>query len=371
MLKSMDCSITYPIDLGLANELKFNKIPMLKHDGKIIPYTKLKKYFNYTEPHYYNYMSTWLNVHENQYNAGVEIIDYFHVGINRVILMAEMQSGKTGTTRYVVHSLQRLSPPLGWDDQRFTPESTYFICGMNDNDLRSQAIGEFKGLIPEQNVLFSKQLQKINHSKSRIYKPSLVIIDESHYASFRNSQVDQFISRIDHPDLLILSVSATAMAELASIESPFLDSKGRVYLHPGPGYYGIKDLFRENMIKQAINITNDTSYKHQHDGESFTKLICSEYEYQKDHNDLKYNIIRLPNQYYYKDLEQYLIDLDLNIEFINHHTCSSMCASDFNDYVAHAPKSFTIIWIYGSLRAGKQLNTKHIGFVHDTTHRIS
>jgi len=27
----------------------------------------------------------------------------------------------------------------------------------------------------------------------------------------------------------------------------------------------------------------------------------------------------------------------------------------------------TIIWIYNSLRAGKQLNTENIGFVHDTS----
>ena len=100
-------------------------------------------------------METWLNVHPNQYNAGIEIIEYFQVGINRVVLMAEMQSGKTGTTRYVVHVLQRLTPPSGWNDEKFKPENIYFICGMNDNDLRTQAINEFSGLIPEKNVLFS------------------------------------------------------------------------------------------------------------------------------------------------------------------------------------------------------------------------
>jgi hypothetical protein len=40
--------------------------------------------------------------------------------------------------------------------------------------------------------------------------------------------------------------------------------------------------------------------------------------------------------------------------------------TDFNNYVKEAPPRFTIIWIYGSLRAGKQLNTRNIGFVHDT-----
>ena len=215
--------------------------------------------------------------------------------------------------------------------------------------------------------MFSKQLQKHNYNHIEA-KPSLVIIDESHYASFHNSQVDKFISSIAHDDLLILSVSATAMAELAGTESPYSSNiKGRVYLQPGHGYYGIKDLFNDGLIKQAINITDDTSYKLQRDGNAFTDLICSEYEYQKDHNDLKYNIIRLPNQYYYQDLEDYIRKLDMNINFINHHTCTSMTVGDFNDYIKDPPSCFTIIWIYGSLRAGKQLNTTNIGFVHDTS----
>ena len=362
------CSVSHPIDLGLVNELSQGKVPVFNFKGKLIPYTRLKHYFDYTEPHYCSYMESWLNVHENQYHAGLEIVEYFQVGINRVVLMAEMQSGKTGTTRYVVHVLQRLSPPTGWDDKKFIPDNIFFICGMNDNDLRNQAISEFEGLIPEDNIMFSKQLQKYNHGQGRKgITPSLVIIDESHYASFHNSQVDRFMKSITHENLLVLSVSATAMAELAGTESPYCKSiKGRVYLQPGPGYYGIKDLFYDGLIKQAVNITDDTSYKLQRDANSFIDLVCSEYDYQRDHDDLKFNIIRLPNQYYYKDLEDYLIKLDMNISFINHHTCSSMTISDFNDYTEEPPKCFTIIWIYGSLRAGKQLQTNNIGFVHDT-----
>ena len=225
------CSVSHPIDLGLVNELSQGKVPVFNFKGKLIPYTRLKHYFNYTEPYYCPYMKSWLNVHENQYHAGLEIVEYFQVGINRVVLMAEMQSGKTGTTRYVVHALQRLSPPTGWDNKRFSPDNIFFICGMNDNDLRNQAISEFEGLIPEDNVMFSKQLQKYNHGQVRKgISPSLVIIDESHYASFHKSQVDRFMTSINHENLLVLSVSATAMAELAGTESPYCKAiKASIY----------------------------------------------------------------------------------------------------------------------------------------------
>jgi hypothetical protein len=317
-------------------------------------------------------MKSWLNVHSNQYDAGADIVDYFYEGINNVLLLAEMQSGKTGTSRYVVHALEHLSGPPGWNESKFVPERIFFICGMNDNDLRSQAIQEFDGFIPEQNIMFSKQLQKFNLSRSSSGlgssgpldldssgsepEPSLVIIDESHYASFRSSQVDQFMSSVNHPDLLVLSVSATAMAELANSETL---GTGCVYLRSGPEYYGMRELFKKGLIKQSVDITKCQS--------KFIDLVLGEYEYQEDCMDLKYNIVRLPNQWYYKDLQEDLEELDLNIQFINHHTCTGMSASDFNDYLSSAPKSFTIIWIYGSLRAGKQLDTTNIGFVHDTS----
>lgn len=335
-------------------------IPTENIDGKIIPYTSLKRYKVYTEPKYQNYMQKWLNVYPNQYQAGLEILETFQDGINNVVLLAEMQSGKTGTSRYVVHALQHLTGPPGWDDSRFIPQNMYFICGMNDNDLRSQAIAEFQDLIPERNIMFSKQLQHFNglkHALKHYSKPSLVIIDESHYASFKSSQVDKFLRCVqrDNPDMLTLSVSATAMAELANSEQI---GKGCVYLRPGHGYYGMQDLFQTGHIKQSADITKQQT--------KFIDLVVEEYEYQQDCADHKYNIVRLPNQWYYKDLQEDLEELDLNIKFINHHTCTGMSASDFNQYINDAPECFTIIWIYGSLRAGKQLNTRHVGFVHDT-----
>ena len=346
----------------LDNPSEPGKIPVYTASGRIIPYNRLKHHYNFTEPKYTPYMKSWLNVHPNQYDAGVEILDYYYDGINNVLLLAEMQSGKTGTCRYVVHALEHLTGPTGWDNTRFNPKRIFFICGMNDNDLRAQAIQEFQGFIPENNIMFSKQLQKFNisHHTAKLFiktnePPSLVIVDESHYASFRSSQVDQFLRTVTHPDMLVLSVSATAMAELAnSVQT----GTGRVYLKPGEGYYGLQHLFDRDLIYQSVDITRSSG--------KFIDLVVNEYEFQLDHSELKYNIVRLPNQWYYQDLQDDLEELDLEIQFINHHTCTGMSVDDFNDYVKDPPNNFTIIWIYGSLRAGKQLDTTNIGFVHDT-----
>ena len=335
---------------------------------------RLRNYFHYTEIEYTPHIKHWLNVYINQFKAAQEILECYQYGINSVILTAEMQSGKSGTARYVVHSLLHHSGPNSNWDRRMKSENIYFICGMNDNDLRAQAIAEFSGLIPAANILFSKQLQKWLEArdKDKEDEVAMVIVDESHYASNVNSLVDKFLKYVAHRDQLHLSISATAMAELATSQS---QGKAMVYLKPGDNYYSIRDIFSRGLVKQSINITT-----HQAD---FIELITEEYEHQHAHNELKYNIVRIPNQWYYQDLEEDIKEQCLDIDFINHHTYSgslsssssssslqsalSPSISDFNDYIKEKPKKTTIIWIYGSLRAGKQLNTEHIGFVHDTS----
>jgi hypothetical protein len=225
---------------------------------------------------------------------------------------------------------------------------------MNDNDLRRQAVKEFAKLIPRENILFSKQLQRINAGKKwASLDCKLLIIDESHYASNTGSQVDIFIRNIPEESRYTLSISATPMAEIVTARDKNI---GKVFLQPGRGYYGIAAIFKRDLVHQAFDITNNRKgflsmvedYYHEHDG------------------DPCYNIVRLPNQWYFYDLQQNLLAMDLDIEFINHHG-SYATEADFNDYIDHLPEKFTIIWIYNSLRAGKQVNTKYLGFVHDTS----
>lgn len=326
----------------------------------LTPLSIIRKVLTYTEPKYMPWMNTYLNIHQNQYDAAKEIIDYFAAGCYDVILAAEMQSGKSGTIRYLIHHLLHVS---GNDDRwesHMKPENVFFICGMNDNDLRRQACMEFSStyeLLKTDNILFSKQLQTWNGDPNMV---SVVIVDESHYAAQVSSQVDKFFrklqSRTNKFPLHIVSVSATPMAEIASMSNH--QDKGIVYLKPGSDYYGISDLFNAGLIYQSINITDNMN--------GFCDLLCQEYEYQNDHSMKKYNIVRLPSQWYYQDLEDQIRGLDLDIEIINYHSTCQQDMLDFNNLINIPPPKFTLIWIYGTLRAGKQLNTQHIGFVHDT-----
>ena len=288
------------------------------------------------------------SIHANQRTAAAEIMAYFRSGVDHVILMAQMQSGKTGTAKCVVHQLVTEGLPR---------EAIFFICGMNDNDLLAQAQREFAALLPADNILFSKQLQAYTSGSRALGGPiRCVILDESHYASNRDSLVDQFFATLTQR-YLTLSVSATPMAELAGTREAHV---GRVTLQPGPGYYGLRDLFAAGLIAASIDIT--------HFQDQFIDLVVEECAAQQADDRRCYNLVRLPNQWYYRDLEDELNPLGLDLAFINHHSEASEGApeTDFNRYLGAPPAQTTIIWIYGGLRAGKQLNTTHLGFVHDT-----
>jgi hypothetical protein len=162
----------------------------------------------------------------NQIEAGDKIIDLFKDVTDYVLLIAQMQSGKTGVARYIVEK-HFLDKP-----------NNYYICGMNDNDLRQQIITDLNPIINKKNVLFSKQLQKVNNNEK--LNIDLLIIDESHYASEIFSQIDIFVNK--HKIKKILSISATPMAELSSIANV---NKRIVILKPGEKYYGLQDFLMQ------------------------------------------------------------------------------------------------------------------------------
>lgn len=309
------------------------------------------------------------NLHRNQYTTAIQVLRYFESGIHDVILTAQMQSGKTGVAKYLVHFFKETYQEI--IDEKFNKVQIYYICGMNDTDLKDQAVREFQDLLPIHHILFSKDLQKFcdeyqgyrqaSDLLDNYVLPNLIIIDESHYAGLKDSLIDRFMNIVRTEYTYVLSISATACAEIATMN---LYSKSLVYLPPDQNYYGITDLFQRGMIFQSIKLDSRSwdSY------EQLVDLIANEYQEQQSF-EWKYNIIRLPSKFYYQDLQDKIGELDLNVTFLNYHSElieNRTDISDFNQLVQDPPSGFTIIWIYGSLRASKQLNTKHIGFVHDT-----
>ena len=300
-------------------------------------------------------------IYPNQKKAGKEVLASFSKYSKYVILVAQMQSGKTGTCKYIIKKMFKqgtIKKPNCW-----------YICGMNDNDLLMQTRTEFRKILLTENILYSKGLQKKNYEAGAIVvddvcdEQILIVVDESHYAGCIDSQVDIFITNMlnRYKNIYILSVSATPMAEIVSAKKL---NKKCITLIPDKDYYSLADLYKAGLLFQSADICSDF--------ETFSDDIIAEYERQRLAKKWKYCIVRLPNHYYTTDISADIKMLCSDIKFINCHyseslsiTESSIKTLDFNNYISKPPKKMTIIWIYNSLRAGKQLNTAYIGIVYD------
>ena len=308
------------------------------------------------------------NIHPQQYQTSLDIVSFIKNGHKHIVLISQMQMGKTGCAKSTVYNLINF---CGYDSSQL-----FFICGMNDNNLLNQATVEFDGLIPKGNILFSKKLQ------SMVLKPSsnpfnfnhcVIFIDESHYASQKDSLIYKFLDNIvgvtadgyfstwKNKSVVIISISATPMAEIANLNQPNSDKKIAI-LQPGDDYYGITEMFDKGLLNQAFNLNKQSGI------DQFISLVNSVYEYFINKKKQKYCVVRLGSILLKDNLESMIKKkIGDNILFTNHYSGSNRsCLIDFNQIVEHEPDKMCIIWIYDSLRAGKQLNTENIYLVHDS-----
>ena len=223
--------------------------------------------------------------HNEQRIASREIIAMFQKQ-PMTILLAQMQSGKTGT--YLFTALEMIRQGL--------VEDVVIICGSSDTSLRSQTISDLKaakdayldeidpeGNLPRRltdiyenlNVFFSQDLGKA----PEINEKTLIIHDESHMAQSKNNSPFKAFYRKNNLDSAlmgdfkvlkekgnyILGVSATPFSEIVvnkkvqkkdwtTEEKTFLkgvnlDLKNFYFMKPGSDYIGVTELILAGAIK--------------------------------------------------------------------------------------------------------------------------
>ena len=230
--------------------------------------------------------------HLEQRNAGNEIIDKFTQEQPFTILLAQMQSGKTGTYLFTALEMVRLG----------LVKNVAIICGSSDTSLRAQArddlllafksfqretmvAGDMEGAIRLTDATIGVHFSQDLHKLGEISEETLVIHDESHMAQSKNNipfklfyqknNLDKALmgdfSELKKKHCYILGVSATPFSEIVankkvqkeewtSEESAFLhgvelSSKNFYFMKPGSGYIGVTELLGMGCIKfEAENI---------------------------------------------------------------------------------------------------------------------
>ena len=224
--------------------------------------------------------------HVEQRQAGNEIIDKFTREQPFTVLLAQMQSGKTGTYLFTALEMVRLG----------IVKNVYIICGSSDTSLRAQTKGDLDEALKSFQeetmeardmegalrlhratigVYFSQDLGKLDE----IPGETLIIHDESHMAQSKNNIPFKRFYQKNHLDkalmgdftelkkknCYILGVSATPFSEIVSNkkvqtddwtseESAFLDGldlnpKNFYFMKPGSGYIGVCELLDAGCIK--------------------------------------------------------------------------------------------------------------------------
>ena len=316
-----------------------------------------------------------------QIEAGKKIINCFMEdpnGVRWVILLAQMQSGKTDTFLFVCCELIRLGKV----------ENAVIFSGNSETDLKCQLITKVQGqdsefynkysLYLEDNeqlntrqrqpiiekikqnisVIWGSELNKTNKIE---YSKTLFVWEEAHYAQTVNQCPDKFLDKVgisangdklvlQEKENYVLSVSATPFSEYSDYYY-YGQCKKIIYMQPGVGYTSVKDILGSGRLKSFSNIENGlvTALSTPYDTPKFGIVRIT----NKNENAVKEIIRQFPSwkQVIYDSLG------DSKTRDIGIETWKQM---------NNVPEQNTVILLRGKCRMGKNLDKKHIAFVMET-----
>lgn len=318
---------------------------------------------------------------QEQLGAANTILGYFAAAIRWVILLAQMQSGKSDTYMFVVFDLLRLKKVkkvviiAGFQDKELvdqlrdiTPSMKLYRKYLNDDlHMSFDEIAEIEEMIDANvSVIYGSDLDKPQYQHA---SDTAFIWDESHYAQNKINRPFKFMKAVDisadgdisklegERNNYFLSVSATPLSEMSdSIHEN--QNKKTVRMQPGKGYVSVGKLYRE---KKIIGI------------KSWEKSLPGCFEKQKKCDKPKYSIVRIRGD---KEMEKAIKmaqDAGLEWEIYDAETKKQNKQSrdhskmqSLND-LENAPQRHKVIFIRAMARMGKRIPKTHISFVMETS----
>ena len=311
-----------------------------------------------------------------QRKAAEVIIRNFKSGVPFAVLLAQMQSGKTGSYLFTAYEMIR----IGMVDR------VIIICGSAETSLREQArkdqVDQFKSYLQEVlkdtegvsrllgasiDVHFSNDLSQISPVKNR----TLIVHEECHMAQSKgNKPYKEFyksnklegallgdFSQLRSPHFnYILGVSATPFSEIVANKSedensiPDTEEKFIYQMTPGEGYLGVSDFYHSGSIKftaQKIDGPND----------HFFKVLE---ENRRDYLG-KYCIVRT----FDRASHQVIIDGCAKLGYDCIHSFGG--EKGIQKILLNLPANPTVIHISGRCRMGQVIDKTHLAMVYESS----
>ena len=288
-------------------------------------------------------------IHHNQKRAGEKIAAEFNHN-NYVILMAQMQSGKTmsamSAALSMTHSIERV----------------YIISGDSQTALQDQwqlDINNVRREYPDVNIRWIVSFRHYLDIIPDDIHNSLFIWDESHTSQTQGQSMEAFYKRIGieingdqtemkRRQIYILSISATPISEITCNKN-FGQNKPMVFLKTPSAYRGVEYYHTNGLIRQSFPIDNSVN---------LTNLL-------KNHMTNGYFIMRIRNSKNFNQ-EEYIKPLARAIGF-KVIVCSSKKSADTNSLTIldTQPDTPTLVLIFGKYRMGQRLEKKYINGVFE------
>lgn len=296
---------------------------------------------------------------KNIVTACSKIIKKFRTS-NEIVCVAECQSGKTDVMKRLIYIIQKYEHKLKRIGIEIHKYNIYLISCVSSIDLKKQ----LQGKLPEiQNKIlhlpqidkYIKNVVEYHTELTQMADSSLIIFDECHCdVEYKNTipklkEIIKIFSKRNHTKYFKIGFSATPYEQVFS-------NIPKVIMKPGPGYYGLGDIFKKNktipLIFQAKKLSDPEECK-----KLFEEIDICEFYY----------IIRLPS----KVTEQKLVMDNIIKELRQRKSSFDTYIYDMyfkgkiNDLVSNKPSKPTIIFLKDKLRVGENLDTKYIYLVHD------
>lgn len=297
-------------------------------------------------------------IYQNQKDAANKIAkDFFENNKKAISLIALPQIGKTGTFLYVAYLMTTYN-----SDKILKPDNIFIITGMSDIEWQSQTE---KDMLPQfkNNVYHRGKLDVFKEKYKAKSGKKLLIIDESHFGSKQEQQMDKTICNIfdiksikeiiNFDDCLILAVSATPGVTLKDLRNCG-EYHSEIYIERPDNYVGFDTFIDQERMEKS---------------ETFTKEFLINIKNKIDErykNNFKYHIFRL-TQNYHKIIEKFCEE---NHYLYRGHYSGEKIGS-FDKLIEQKPLNHTFIIIKGFYRAGKRLKDKNIGIVYEHTGNVN
>jgi hypothetical protein len=293
-------------------------------------------------------------VFPQQIAAALEIIAAFD-SRSYAILLAQMQSGKTGTFMLVMSEMIRLrkvdygvifsgNREIELKEQTMNQDEFFktYADYLNDIGITDHTIIDL--IKTRFSVVWGPDLKKFSQKGKTIY-----IWEESHYGQSQKQQVDAFTTRLGiHPSgaapegCFVLSVSATPFSEYADLNHLEQD-KAVVRLHPPEQYLSVKKMIANRQLHTYTNTPK-------------SKLE----ECLETHKALGYALVRGMASELTPVVSHHGWDV-INYDQSTSHSIN------INDLLSTRPLRPTVIFLKGMIRMGKQVKKQFVLFCLETS----